>query len=85
MTVSRLICKEIILEYLDSYLEASLDEELVSEFERHLASCPACAAYLRTYAKTRELVGRRAEVRMPQEMVTLLRRFLLDQLASGQS
>ncbi len=80
-----LICKAVILEYLDSYLDATLDEALVMEFEKHLASCPACVAYLRTYAKTRELVGRGAEVRMPQEMGTLIRQLLADQLGNGHA
>ena len=84
MEVTRVPCREIILEYLDSYLDSSLDDELASELERHLASCPACAAYLRTYAKTRELVGREAEVEMPREMETLLRRLLVDTLGNGR-
>jgi anti-sigma factor RsiW len=83
--VGGLICKAVILEYLDRYLDATLDAALVLEFEKHLAACPACVAYLRTYAKTRELVGRTVEVGMPPEMETLVRRFLGDQLGNGHA
>ena len=82
--MSRVTCGQFILDYLDSYLDASLDEELASELERHLASCSACVAYLRTYSKTRELVGRAAEIEMPREMETLLCRLLADQHGNGR-
>jgi hypothetical protein len=41
-----------------------------------------CVAYLETYKKTRELVGRRARAKMPEEMKQMLRQFLPKQLAN---
>lgn len=79
-----LTCKEIILEYLANYLDASLDAEALVEFERHLATCAACRAYLETYKKTGEVVRQAAGVQMPQEMKAHLRRFLLTHLTNGQ-
>jgi anti-sigma factor RsiW len=68
-----LTCHELI-EFLDGYVEASLSPEQRSEFDRHLALCPACVAYLQNY---REVIARsRAAERealvaepMPEELV----------------
>ena len=79
----RLTCKEVILDYLADYLDAHLDAEALADFERHLADCAACRAYLATYAKTLDVVGRAVRVAMPPEMKVHLRRFLLTQLTDG--
>jgi anti-sigma factor RsiW len=57
----------------------------VAELERHLAGCPACVAYLKTYRKTQELTSEVTRVPMPEEMKARLRRLLLEQLAKGAS
>ena len=44
-------CKEVV-EYLMSYLEGELSPAEREVFERHLAMCPPCVAYLRTYEAT---------------------------------
>jgi len=82
--VRRLTCKEVILDYLADYLDASLNDEASADFERHLESCAACRAYLETYRRTGEVVRRAAHVQMPQEMKAHLRRFLLTHLTNGQ-
>ena len=51
-------CEELVTFLLD-YLSQELDAEERREFERHLAVCPSCAAYLATYERTVEL-GREA-------------------------
>jgi hypothetical protein len=52
------------------------------EVEAHFRACAACMAYLNTYRKTRELVGRHAaQVAMPEEMKDILRRFMLKEIA----
>jgi anti-sigma factor RsiW len=51
-------CREFT-EFLDNYLFAKLPAEERAEFERHLAECPWCVAYLDSYQKTIRL-GRAA-------------------------
>ena len=50
-------CRDAIA-LMGEFLEATLTPELVAELEAHLSDCPPCQAYLATYKKTRELVGR---------------------------
>jgi len=80
-----LTCKEIIEDFLADYLDASLSPEVVAELERHLENCPPCLTYMNTYKRTRELVGRTAPAEMPAEMKTILRKFLLEQLAKDKT
>lgn len=53
-----LTCEEVITFLLD-YLSSELPPDEAREFRRHLAVCPSCAAYLRTYETTVTL-GREA-------------------------
>jgi anti-sigma factor RsiW len=78
---SPLTCRDLIGLLLD-YLEATLDEDTVSLFERHLADCAPCRAYLRTYDRSRRLVGDVSRVEMPAEMRDRLRDLLLGRLDS---
>jgi predicted anti-sigma-YlaC factor YlaD len=80
----RLTCKEVILDYLADYLDATLSGEVLADLERHLETCAPCRAYLRTYQETPGVFGRVGRVDMPQEMKAHLRRFLLTQLTDGQ-
>jgi anti-sigma factor RsiW len=41
-------CRELI-DFLHLYLEDELPEERRGEFDRHLAVCEACRAYIRQY------------------------------------
>ncbi len=43
-------CQEVITFLLD-YLTKELASEEEHNFERHLALCPSCVAYLKTYEK----------------------------------
>ena len=47
-------CEELVTFLLD-YLSQELDAEERREFERHLAVCPSCAAYVATYEQTVKL------------------------------
>jgi anti-sigma factor RsiW len=47
-------CRELI-EFLWKYLSGELPEDERFEFDAHLAVCPACVAYLRTYQATIQL------------------------------
>jgi anti-sigma factor RsiW len=53
-------CEEVIT-FLLSYLSNELPPEKEREFERHLAVCPSCVAYIKTYQQTVKL-GRAAFV-----------------------
>jgi len=44
-------CTEII-GFLADYLDGELAADRRSEFDRHLAVCPSCVAYLETYKET---------------------------------
>ena len=41
-------CEEVI-SFLLAYLTGELSPEKMVDFERHLAICPSCVAYLKTY------------------------------------
>jgi len=63
-------CREVIgflMEYLDGQLAAGER----SEFEKHLAVCRSCVAYLRTYEQTvrMEVTTCIEEVTVPEELV----------------
>jgi hypothetical protein len=74
-----LTCRDVIGLLLD-YLEATLDDDTVALFERHLTDCAPCRAYLRTYDRSRRLVGDVTRVEMPREMRDRLRDLLLGRL-----
>src|SRR5262245_108038 len=78
-----LTCRDVIGLLLD-YLEVTLDPDTVAAFERHLRDCAPCRAYLRTYDRSRRLVGEVGQVEMPQELKDRLRELLLDRLRAGQ-
>jgi anti-sigma factor RsiW len=81
-------CQDFIA-LLSDYLEASVTPDTLAALEEHLAGCPPCQAYLRTYRRTREAVAasERATLppAMPAEMKARLRAFLLAQLLDGES
>jgi anti-sigma factor RsiW len=47
-------CEEVVT-FLWAYVAGELPAKKTSEFERHLAVCPSCVAYLDSYRKTIEL------------------------------
>ena len=47
-------CREFT-EFLHEYLFGNLPAEERAEFDRHLAECPWCVAYLDSYRKTMQL------------------------------
>ena len=46
-----MVCKEVIA-FLDEYVAGELVPERRAEFDRHLAVCASCVAYLSTYRET---------------------------------
>ena len=47
-------CRELI-DFIADYLDGTLPEGSRREFDRHLAVCPSCVAYLDGYRKTVEM------------------------------
>lgn len=44
-------CRELI-DFLMSYLDGELPDDVRAPFEKHLSLCPPCACYLRQYQAT---------------------------------
>jgi len=78
-----LTCRDVILDHVSDYLDAALSPDTVEDFEKHLAACKPCVAYLNTYRKTRELSAQTVPVAMPEEMKTHLRQFLRELHLTG--
>ena len=51
-------CRDFV-EFLDQYLANGLPASQREEFNGHLAACPSCVAYMKSYEQTIQL-GRRA-------------------------
>jgi hypothetical protein len=79
-----LTCRDVIALLLD-YLDRALGPDVLAELERHLADCEPCRAYLRTYARSRQLVGEASRVEMPADLEIRLRQFLLDRLRGDRA
>jgi predicted anti-sigma-YlaC factor YlaD len=73
----RLTCREAIAR-MSAYLDRELGPLDVVRLVLHLAGCAPCRAYLKTLRRTIRLVGRAADVEMPEEMKRRLRTFLSD-------
>jgi anti-sigma factor RsiW len=58
-------CRDII-EFLADFLDGGLPSEERAVFEAHLAQCPACVVYLRTYEQTIRL-GKAISTHPPEE------------------
>ncbi len=51
MTAVELTCRELA-DFVGDYLTGELAPEVRAVFDEHLAECPDCVAYLRTYEDT---------------------------------
>lgn len=79
-----LTCRDLIGLILD-YLEEALDPDTIAAFEHHLQDCAPCRAYLKTYDRSRWLVGEVSRVEMPAELKDRLRELVLGRLGSSRS
>lgn len=48
---TKLTCREFV-EFLAEYLEGRLPEDQLARFNGHLAACPSCVSYTRSYEET---------------------------------
>lgn len=72
-------CREFV-DFLDDYLSGSLSEEERAAFNGHLAVCPSCVAYMKTYQASVQLgkaVLTRSEEPVPEEVPEELVRAIL--------
>lgn len=71
-------CREVA-DFLGDYVSGALEADVRAQFDRHLAVCPNCRAYLATYRSAIE-VGRRAfanayaeaQTEVPAELVSAI-------------
>jgi anti-sigma factor RsiW len=78
--MATLTCRDVIVEFLADYVDGRLAPAVAAELEAHLRECAACQAYLKTYRKTRDLIGSTSQVEMPAEMRDILRRVLTQEM-----
>ena len=77
-------CRQLI-DFIMSYQENELPAGERAEFERHLAACPPCQAYLDTYDKTVELTKQAgADDPVPSEVPESLIAAILAARTSGK-
>lgn len=60
-------CQELI-DFIASYRDDELSAEQRVEFERHLAVCPSCVAYLKTYEQTIALARATGDETVPEDV-----------------
>ena len=65
-----MVCKEVIA-FLDEYVEESLAPARRAQFDRHLAVCASCVAYLASYRETIRM-SRAAIEDLPPEVITAI-------------
>jgi anti-sigma factor RsiW len=62
-----LTCQQLI-DFIMSYLENELRADERAEFDRHMAVCPSCVNFLKTYEKTVLLTKACADDPVPEEV-----------------
>jgi anti-sigma factor RsiW len=68
-----IVCREVIA-FLDEYVEERIDGRRRAEFDRHLAVCDSCVAYLGSYRETIRMAraGSPAIEDVPPELITAI-------------
>jgi len=72
-------CREFV-DFLDDYLSGALGDEARGGFHAHLAACPSCVAYMKTYQAAVQLgrsVLTRSDEPVPEEVPEELVRAIL--------
>jgi anti-sigma factor RsiW len=82
-------CRDVIELLLLSYVEEAVDPDTRAALEHHVQHCAPCVAYLRTYDRSRRLVGdvmrEEASTELPANLKGRLRELLLRRLDSARS
>jgi anti-sigma factor RsiW len=74
-------CQQLI-EFIGRYRDHELAEDVRTEFDRHLAACPSCVAYLKTYEQTVLLAKASADDLVPPDVPESLVKAILAARAS---
>ena len=64
---AHLTCQQLI-DFIMSYLDNDLPDDQRAEFDRHMAACPSCVDYLKTYEKTVQLAKSCADDPVPADV-----------------
>jgi hypothetical protein len=70
-------CKELVY-VLGEYLDGSMEEQLRSDLDAHIALCDSCTNFLSTYDKTRSACRQVQLDEIPEEFRERLRAFVLE-------
>lgn len=70
-------CSELVA-LLTDYLEGRLPPDAHRDLEQHLAACPSCVGFVRTFRTTVSLLQSLTEEDLPPELRTRLKAFLDD-------
>ena len=65
---------------LHDYVEGLLDSPVQQQLDRHLADCPGCTAFIRTYKQTIHLAKELPCEEIPPELQKRLRSFIKQKL-----
>ena len=74
---SHLTCQQLI-DFIMGYLDGDLPAEQRAEFDRHMAACPSCVDYLKTYETTIALARTCATTEVPDEVPESLVKAILE-------
>jgi len=67
-------CQQLI-DFLGDYIAGDLPSDRVEGFERHLAKCPSCVAYVASYRETIRITQHTAAVEIediPADLLTAI-------------
>jgi anti-sigma factor RsiW len=70
-------CRELI-EFIAGYVAGDLGDAARHDFDRHLAVCPSCRAYLDSYRKTMAMTRAMASDEPVDDVPEMLVRTILD-------
>ena len=74
-------CQDCV-ELLNEFIDSNLDPETLSRLEEHLAACPPCVHFLKTYRSCSQIgvALRDREADVPSEMASRIKAFLRTEL-----
>jgi len=72
-----LTCQQLI-DFIMSYMDDELPQDQRAEFDRHMAACPSCVDYLKTYEKTLLLAKSCADDLVPEAIPESLVQAILE-------
>jgi hypothetical protein len=82
---SMITCRDCV-DLLMDYIEHTLDDEKQRRLDHHLASCPPCIHFLKSYRKCSELTGQLKDqrVQIPIELENRLKTFLKQEVCKTE-